>query len=264
MMSSSSWGKQNRLNEIFQDDGKCLILPIDHGYFLGPVTNLEKPWETIEPLLSHADATFMTRGVLRQCIPADFSTPVVLRVSGGTSITQGDLANEGLTTSMSDAVRLNVSAVGVSIFVGSDHQRQTLLNLSKVVENSQEYNIPVMAVTAVGDELEKRDVKYLSHSCRVAAELGANVVKTYWCEEFERVIETCPAPVVIAGGPKVDSEREVFEFIYDGISKGAAGINLGRNIWQHNNPVAMIKALYAIVHHGATAAEAEELFEAEQ
>ena len=260
-MTAMDWGMENRLSELFQDDGRCLFLPIDHGYFLGPTTDLERPWETIEPLVDYADAVFLTRGVLRSCLPADFSGSTILRVTGGTSIASGNLANEAVTTSMKDAARLNVSGVGVSIFVGSEHQRQTLTNLAEVVEESQEYNIPVMAVTAVGEELEKRDSRYLALSCRIAAELGAHVVKTYWCENFEEVVEGCPVPVVMAGGPKVDSEREVFDFVHDGMTKGAAGVNLGRNVWQHDHPVAMIKALYSIIHEEADPAEAEEIFE---
>jgi putative autoinducer-2 (AI-2) aldolase len=171
-----------------------------------------------------------------------------------------DLAHEGITTSMKDAVRLNVSAVGLSIFVGSEYEHETLLNLSRLVNEAEEYGIPVMAVTAVGRELEKRDARYLALCCRIAAELGAKVVKTYWCEDFEKVTGGCPVPVVMAGGPKVDTEREVFDFVYDGIQRGAIGVNLGRNIWKNEHPVAMIRALRAIVHDGATPKEAEELF----
>jgi putative autoinducer-2 (AI-2) aldolase len=161
---------------------------------------------------------------------------------------------------MKEAIRLNVAAVGISIFVGSEYEHESLLNLSKLVDEGEEYGIPVMAVTAVGKELEKRDARYLALCCRIAAELGARVVKTYWCEEFEKVTNGCPVPVVMAGGPKVDSELEVFEFVYDGIQKGAVGVNLGRNIWQHDHPVAMIKALRAIIHENASPKEAQEIF----
>lgn len=171
-----------------------------------------------------------------------------------------DLANEGITTSIKDAVRLNVAAVGISVFIGSNYERETLLNLSKLVDEGEEYGIPVMAVTAVGKELEKRDARYLGLCCRIAAELGAKVVKTYWCEDFEKVVNGCPVPVVMAGGPKVDTEREVFEFVYDGIQKGAIGVNLGRNIWQNAHPVAMIKALRAIVHENVSVEDAVEIF----
>jgi len=172
-----------------------------------------------------------------------------------------DLANEGITTSIKEAVRLNACAVGLSIFVGSKYQHQTLLNLARLVDEAEEYGIPVMAVTAVGKEMEKRTARYLALCCRIAAELGARVVKTYWCENFEKVAEGCPVPVVMAGGPKVDTELEVFEFVYDGLQKGAIGVNLGRNVWKNEHPVAMIKALRSVIHEDATPKEANEAFE---
>ena len=255
------WGKKNRLSRLIQKDGHCLFLPIDHGYFLGPTSKLEKPGETVKSLLPYCDGIFVTRGVLRSCIDPNTTVPIILRVSGGTSIIGKDLANEGITTSIKEAVRLNVAAVGLSIFIGTDYEHQTLLNLARLVDEAEEYGIPVMAVTSVGKELEKRDARYLALCCRIAAELGASVVKTYWCENFEKVVEGCPVPVVMAGGPKVDTELEVFEFVYDGMQKGAIGVNLGRNIWKNDYPVAMIKALRSIIHENATAKEANELFE---
>lgn len=257
---SLSWGMKNRLSQLVQQDGRCLFLPIDHGYFQGPTTKLEKPGETIKPLLPYCDALFVTRGVARACINPENTKPIILRVSGGVSIIGDDLANEGLATSMKEAVRLNASAVGMSIFVGSKYERQTLLNLAKLVDEAEEFGIPVMVVTAVGRELEKRDARYLSLACRIGAELGARIVKTYWCEDFDKVVEGCPVPVVMAGGPRVDTEREVFDFVYDGIQKGAIGVNLGRNIWKNEHPVAMIKAIRAIIHDKATASEADQLF----
>ena len=254
------WGIKNRLSRLMPN-GHCLWLPIDHGYFLGPTTKLEKPGETVKPLLPYCDALFITRGVLRNCIDANVNKPIILRVSGGTSIIGEDLANEGITTSVKEAIRLNASALGLSIFVGSKYEHQTLLNLAKLVDEAEEYGIPVMAVTAVGKELQKRDARYLALSCRIAAELGARVVKTYWCENFDKVIEGCPVPVVMAGGPRVDTEYEVFEFVSDGIQKGAIGVNLGRNIWKSDYPVSMIKSIRAIVHERATAKEANEMFE---
>jgi putative autoinducer-2 (AI-2) aldolase len=254
------WGMKNRLAQLMGPDGHCMFMPIDHGYFLGPTSKLERPGETIKPIIEYCDALFVTRGVLRAAINPDDSKPIILRVSGGTSVVGGDLANEGLTTSIKDALRLNVAAVGLSVFIGSKYERQTLLNLGKLVDECEEYGIPVMAVTAVGKELEKRDARYLSLCCRIAAELGAKVVKTYWCEDFDKVTEGCPVPVVMAGGPKVDTALEVFEFVQDGMQKGAIGVNLGRNIWQHEHPVAMAKALHAIIHKKATAREADEIF----
>ena len=206
----------------------------------------------------------MTRGVLRSCVDPKNSPPIILRVSGGTSIIGKDLSHEAITTSVEDALRLNVAAVGMSVFVGSDYEHDSLVNLGKLVDECESYGIPVMAVTAVGKELEKRDARYLGLCCRIAAELGAKVVKTYWCENFDRVVNGCPVPVVMAGGPKCETEREVFEFVYDGMQKGAIGLNLGRNVWQHDDPVAMIKALRAIVHENATVEEAEGIFQTEK
>jgi putative autoinducer-2 (AI-2) aldolase len=254
------WGKKNRLSQVIKPDGRCFFLPIDHGYFQGPTSRLERPGETIRPLLPYCDALFVTRGVLRAAVDPEKSKPVILRVSGGTSMVGEDLANEGLTTSVQDALRLNVSAVGMSIFIGSKYEKETLLNLGKLVDECENYGIPVMAVTAVGRELEKRDARYLALCCRIAAELGASVVKTYWCEDFEKVTNGCPVPVVMAGGPKCETELEVMEFVYDGIQKGAIGINLGRNVWQNKYPVAMMKSLRAIIHKKATPKEAHELF----
>lgn len=254
------WGMKNRLAQIIKSDGRCMFMPIDHGYFLGPTSKLERPGETIEPIIEYSDALFCTRGVLRSCIDPQNSKPIILRVSGCTSTVGRDLANEELTTNIEEAIRLNVSAVGLSVFIGSDYERQTLLNLSKLVNDAERYGIPVMAVTAVGKELEKRDARYLALCCRICAELGAKVVKTYWCEDFEKVTNGCPVPVVMAGGPKVGSDREVFDFIADGMQKGSIGINLGRNIWQNPHPVAMSKALRAIVHDNATAEQADDIF----
>ncbi len=253
------WGMENRLSRLMQSDGHCFFMPIDHGYFQGPTTKLEKPWETIKPLLPHFDALFVTRGVLRSAIPPAINKPIILRVSGGTSMVGKDLADEIITTSIEEALRLNASAVGLSVFIGSDYEKQTLSNLSSLVNECQRYGLPVMAVTAVGRELEKRDARYLGLCCRICAELGAAVVKTYWCEEFDKVVHGCPVPVVMAGGPKVDTDREVFEFVYDGMQKGAIGINLGRNVWQNTHPVAMAAALNAIIHENATPEEAEKI-----
>ena len=255
------WGMKNRLSQLIGPDGHCFFLPIDHGYFQGPTKCLEKPGETIKPLLPYCDALFVTRGVLRSAVAPSLGKPIILRVSGGTSMVGQDLANEGITTSIQEIIRLNAAAVGISVFVGSDYERQTLLNLTKLVNECEDYGIPVMAVTAVGKEVGQKDARYLTLACRIAAELGARVVKTYWCEkDFDKVVNGCPVPIVMAGGPKCETELEVFEFVHDGMQKGAIGINLGRNVWQNPHPVAMAKALRAIVHENATAKEAYQLF----
>ena len=256
------WGMQNRLNRLIGPDGHCFFLPIDHGYFQGPTKSLEKPGETIKPILPYCDALFVTRGVLRSSVDPGLDKPVILRVSGGTSMVGKDLADEGLTTSIEEILRLNAAAVGISIFVGTDYERQTLLSLAELVNECEDYGIPVMAVTAVGKEVGQKDARYLALACRIAAELGAKVVKTYWCEkDFDKVVEGCPVPVVMAGGPKCETELEVFEFVYDGMQKGAIGINLGRNVWQNPHPVAVAKALRAVIHEKATPKVAYQIFE---
>jgi len=256
------WGMKNRMARLFGRDGHCFFLPIDHGYFQGPTSCLEKPGKTIEPLLEYCDALFVTRGVLRSCVGEALDKPVILRVSGGTSMAGKDLSNEALTTSIAEIIRLNASSVGVSVFVGGEFEHQTLMNLSKIVNECEDFGIPVMAVTAVGREMgTKIEARYLSMACRIAAELGARVVKTYWCEkDFDKVVAGCPVPVVMAGGPKCETEQEVFDFVYDGMRKGSVGINLGRNVWQNPHPAAVAKALYAIIHKKATAKEAGEIF----
>ncbi len=254
------WGMKNRLSRLIKSDGHCMFLPIDHGYFQGPTRKLEKPGETIKPLVSYADGLFVTRGILRACVDPANSPPIILRMSGGTSVVGKDLANEAITTSIEEAIRLNVAAVGMSIFIGSDYEHESLVNLGDLISACEDYGIPVMAVTAVGKELEKRDARYLGLCCRIAAEFGAKVVKTYWCKDFDRVVNGCPVPIVMAGGPKCDTELEVFEFVHDGMQKGAIGLNLGRNVWQHEHPVAMIKALRSIIHENASVKEAQDIF----
>jgi len=254
------WGMENRLSQLIQADGHCFFLPIDHGYFQGPTSCLEKPGETIKPLLPYCDALFVTRGILRAAVDPAGSKPIILRVSGGASVLGKDLANESLTTSIEEILRLNAAAVGISIFVGSDYERESLMNLAEIVNQCEDFGIPVMAVTAVGKELEKRDARYLALCSRIAAELGARVVKTYWCKNFDKVVAGCPVPVVMAGGPKCETEKEVLDFVYDGMQNGAIGLNLGRNVWQNPHPVAMVKALHAIIHEDLTAMEAWELF----
>lgn len=255
------WGMANRMSQLIKEDGRCFFLPIDHGYFQGPTRCLERPGNTIEPLLPYCDALFVTRGVLRAAVNPVGSKPVILRVSGGSSIIGGDLANEELTTSIDEVIRLNAAAVGVSIFVGTEFEKQTLGNLADMVNLCEDYGIPVMAVTAVGKEMEaKQEARYLALASRIAAELGARVVKTYWCRDFDKVVTGCPVPVVMAGGPKCETELEVFEFVHDGMQNGAIGVNLGRNVWQNQCPVGMARGLNRIIHGNAKPGEAFELF----
>lgn len=254
------WGMRNRLSRIIRPEtGRTVMLAVDHGYFLGPVSKLEDPRKTITPLVPYADALMLTRGVLRNCVDAGSSVPIVLRASGGNSIVGKDLSNEEITVAIEDAIRLNVAAIALSIYVGAEHEHQTLIALSRLIDQGERYGIPVLAVTAVGKELEKRDARYLALACRIAAEMGAHFVKTYYCEDFEKVAKSCPVPLVIAGGPKLDTEFDCLNIAYEAIKRGAKGVDMGRNVWQSSNPVAMIKAIRAIVHEGATAKEAFKL-----
>jgi 3-hydroxy-5-phosphonooxypentane-2,4-dione thiolase len=253
------WGMANRFSKIIRPkNGRCVMLAVDHGYFLGPTEKLEVPQKVIEPLLPQVDSIMLTRGVLRTSLPPISDVPIVLRVSGATSIIGDDLSNETITTSFEDAVRLNVSCLALSIFVGSKYEHQTLANLASLVDNGERYGIPILAVTAVGKEMV-RDARYLGLACRIAGELGAHVVKTYYCENFEKVIEGCPVPVIIAGGKKLAKDKDVLELTFNAINEGASGVDMGRNIWQSDYPVAMIKAVRAIVHNGFTIQEASDL-----
>jgi len=253
------WGLKNRLAKIIKPaDGKAVMLAVDHGYFLGPTERLESPKNTIRPLLKYCDSLMLTRGVLRTSVDANFPIPVVLRVSGGTSIIGEDLSNEKITTSLKDAIRLNVSALAMSIFVGGKYEHQTIVNLSNLVNEAEEYGIPVLAVTAVGKDMV-RDSRYFSLACRIAAEHGANIVKTYYCENFEQVVTSCPVPIIIAGGKKIP-ERDALELTFNAIKAGAVGVDMGRNIWQSDYPVPMIKAVRSIVHGHATVDQAYDMF----
>ena len=256
------WGLQNRLSRILKPEtGRTVMLAIDHGYFLGPTSGLEKPGKTVEPILPYADSLMLTRGALRQCIPADSNIPIVLRMSGGTSILT-ELSREGMTVAFEDAVRLNASAVTLSVFVGSEGERTTLLNLAKLVDEGERCGIPVLAVTAVGKEMT-RDARYLGLACRISAELGAHMVKTYYCEGFEEVVRTTPVPIVIAGGKKIP-EKEAIQLASNAMQSGARGVDMGRNIFQSDCPVGMIRAVRAVVQEGANVAEAHEIYAEEK
>jgi 3-hydroxy-5-phosphonooxypentane-2,4-dione thiolase len=254
------WGMKNRMSRIIRpEDGRCVMLAVDHGYFLGPTEGLEVPSTTIKPLLPFADSLMITRGILRTSVNPSINVPIVLRVSGGSSIIGEDLSKETITTSIEDAIKLNATCVALSIFVGSKHEHQTLANLARLVDEAEKFGLPVLAVTAVGKEMS-RDSRYLSLACRVAAELGAHIVKTYYCESFETVVEGCPIPVIIAGGKKLSKEFDALQLTYDAIIHGAAGVDMGRNIWQSQYPVAMIKAIRTIVHKNSDTKKAYDIF----
>ena len=254
------WGLKNRIGRIISPaDNRALMLAVDHGYFLGPTEKLEDLKKTISPLAKHCDSLMITRGALRTSVNPDYPVPIVLRVSGGTSIIGEDLSQEDITVSVKDAIRLNATALAMSVFVGSKYEYQTIVNLGKLVNEAEEYGIPVLAVTAVGKEIGTKDARYLSLACRVAAEQGAHIVKTYYCENFEKVVKSCPVPIIIAGGKKIP-EKDALKLTYDALKAGAVGVDMGRNIWQSDNPVAMIKAVHSIVHGSNNAEQAFTLY----
>lgn len=254
------WGLKNRMASILKpNNGRGVMLAVDHGYFLGPTERLEVPKRTISPLLKYCDSLMVTRGIVRTSVDANFPVPIVLRVSGGSSIIGEDLSNEKITTSVRDAIRVNASALAMSIFVGAKYEHNSLVGLGNLVNEAEEYGLPVLAVTAVGKELEKRDARYLSLSCRIAAEFGAHMVKTYYCENFEKVVGSCPIPVIVAGGPKIP-ERDALALTYNSIKAGAAGVDMGRNIWQSDYPIPMIRSVRAIIHSNYSLDQAYEMF----
>lgn len=254
------WGLKNRLAKIIKpQNNRALMLAVDHGYFLGPTEKLENAKKTITPLLKYCDSLMLTRGVQRTSVDPNTSVPMVLRVSGGASIIGEDLSQEQITVTMKEAIRLNVSAVAMSMFVGSKYENQTIVNLGKLVSEAEEYGIPVLAVTAVGKELGK-DARYLSLACRIAAEQGAHIVKTYYCDNFKKVVESCPVPIIVAGGKKIP-ERDAMQLTYNAIKAGAVGVDMGRNIWQSQHPVPMIRAIRSIVHGNANVDQAFKLYQ---
>jgi putative autoinducer-2 (AI-2) aldolase len=245
--NSLDWGMQNRLARIFNPaTGKTVMLAVDHGYFQGPTTGLERIDVSIVPLVRFADALMITRGALRSCIPPDISKPIVLRSSGGQSILK-ELSNELVAVDIEDVARINASAMAVQVYVGGENEHKSIGNLVKVVDSGNKVGIPTLAVTGVGKELV-RDAKYLGLATRICAELGAHFVKTYYCEkDFERVTAACPIPVLIAGGKKLP-ELQALQMAYRAIQEGAAGVDMGRNVFQCEAPQAMIQAVRAVVH----------------
>lgn len=255
------WGMQHRLARIFQPDtGRTVMLAIDHGYFQGPTTGLERVDITIKPLLPHADAVMLTRGILRTTIPAACSSGIVLRASGGPSVLK-ELSNEQLAIDIEDAVRLGAAAVAVQVFVGGEFETQTIKSMTQLVDAGLRLGLPVLAVTAVGRELT-RDARYLGLATRICAELGAQVVKTYYCADgFENVTAGCPVPIVMAGGKKLN-ELEALRMASEAMERGAAGVDMGRNIFQSESPIGMITAIRKVVHERMAPEEAYEIYKA--
>jgi 3-hydroxy-5-phosphonooxypentane-2,4-dione thiolase len=254
------WGMKNRLARIFRPDtGRTVMLAIDHGYFQGPTSGLERVDLGIVPIAPYADALMLTRGILRSTIPAVHRGGIVMRASGGPSVLK-ELSDERLAIDLEDTLRMNVHALAVQVFVGGEHETQSVHNMTRLVDMGYRYGIPVLAVTAVGKDMA-RDARYLGLATRICAELGAQFVKTYYCADgFEQVTAGCPVPVVMAGGKKLP-ELDALEMAYRAIQEGALGVDMGRNIFQSHAPAAMIQAVAKVVHEGAQPREAYELFD---
>ena len=253
------WGMKNRLARIFNPrSGKTVMLAFDHGYFQGPTTGLERVDVTIRPLVPYADALMLTRGILRSVIEPSSMNAVVMRASGGPSILK-ELSNEQIAVDMEDALRMNCSAVAVQVFIGGEFETQSVHNMTRLVDAGMRYGMPVLGVTAVGKDMV-RDVRYISLATRILAELGATFVKTYFIPGFEQVAAACPVPIVMAGGKKL-AEKEALQMAHDAINQGASGVDMGRNIFQSDSPVAMIGAVRKVVHDGTSVKEAYEYYQ---
>ncbi|MEK9497128.1 3-hydroxy-5-phosphonooxypentane-2,4-dione thiolase [Photorhabdus sp. P32] len=257
------WGMQSRLSRIFNPKtNRTVMLAFDHGYFQGPTTGLERIDINIAPLFPHTDVLMCTRGILRSQVPPATNKPVVLRASGANSILT-ELSNEAVAVAMEDALRLNVCAVAAQVYIGSEYEHQSIKNIIKLVDQGMRYGMPTMAVTGVGKDMV-RDQRYFSLATRIAAEMGAQIIKTYYVDTgFERIASGCPVPIVIAGGKKLP-EKEALEMCYQAIDQGAAGVDMGRNIFQSEAPIAMLKAVQAVVHQNENASKAYELFLSEK
>jgi putative autoinducer-2 (AI-2) aldolase len=257
--NSLDWGMKNRLARIFNPkSGRTVMLAIDHGYFQGPTTGLERIDVNILPLVEYADTLMLTRGILRSIVPPSTSKSIVLRVSGGTSILS-ELSNEDIAVDIEESIRLNVCAMAVQVFIGGEYERQSISNMTTMVDWGNRYGIPTLAVTAVGKDMA-RDARYFRLATRICAELGAHYVKSYYIEEgFETVAASCPVPIVMAGGKKIP-ELDALTMAYNAVQQGASGVDMGRNIFQSESPVAMIQAVKAVVHENETPEKAFDLY----
>ncbi len=257
--NSLDWGMKNRLSRIFNPrSGRTVMLAIDHGYFQGPTTGLERIDLNILPLVPYADTLMLTRGILRSIVPPSTSKSIVLRVSGGTSILK-ELSNEQIAVDIEDSIRLNVCAMAVQVFIGGEFEKESVINMTKMVDIGSRYGIPTLAVTAVGKDMA-RDARYFRLATRICAELGAHYIKTYYIDDgFETVTASCPVPIVMAGGKKIP-ERDALGMAYHAVQQGACGVDMGRNIFQSEDPVAMIQAVKAVVHDNETPDKAFDLY----
>jgi putative autoinducer-2 (AI-2) aldolase len=258
--ASLDWGMQNRLARIFNPKtGRTVMLAIDHGYFQGPTTGLERIDINILPLVPFADTLMLTRGILRSIVPPALTTPIVMRASGGTSILK-ELSNEEIAVDIEDSIRMNVCAMAVQVFIGAEFERQSIINMTRLIDAGMRYGIPTLAVTAVGKDMA-RDARYFRLATRICAELGAQYVKTYYIDKgFETVTAACPVPIVMAGGKKIP-ELDALTMAYNAVQQGASGVDMGRNIFQSESPLAMIQAVKAVVHQNEKPKKAFDLYQ---
>ncbi len=252
------WGMKNRLSRIFRPDtGKTVMLAFDHGFIMGPTSGVERVDLNIVPLVEYADCLMGARGIIRSCIPPTSNKPICLRSDAGTSILTE--LNHNVIIDVEDALRINASAMAIMLAIGDPAtEAKTIANLYKLADLGSRHGIPVMGVTAVGKDMT-RDARYFGLASRICAENGANIVKTYYCEGFSKVTACCPVPIVIAGGKKLP-EDEALELAYKAINDGASGVDMGRNVFQSEDPIAMIQAVGGVVHDGLTPAEGFEKF----
>lgn len=257
--NSLDWGMKNRFSRIFNpESGRTVMLAIDHGYFQGPTTGLERIDVNILPLVPYADTLMLTRGILRSVVPPSLTTPIVLRASGGASILK-ELSNEEIAVDIEDSIRLNVCAMAVQVFIGGEYEKESIHNMTRLIDMGNRYGIPTLAVTAVGKDMA-RDARYFRLATRICAELGAQYIKSYYIEEgFETVTASCPVPIVMAGGKKIP-EKDALTMAYNAVQQGAAGVDMGRNIFQAEAPVAMIQAVKAVVHKNETPDKAFDMY----
>lgn len=256
--SQLDFGMRHRLARIFREDGRTVMLAFDHGYFQGPTSGLERVDLSIVPLAPFADALMATRGIIRSVIPAGSNNALVLRASGGPSVLK-ELSDERIAMDMDDAVRIDAAAVAVQVFIGGEHETRSVENMTRLIDRGYAVGIPVLGVTAVGRELT-RDARYLGLATRIIAELGAQMVKTYHCDEgFDRVTAACPVPIIMAGGKRLPV-KDALEMARRAIDEGAAGVDMGRNIFQRHQPDAMIRAVNAVVHDGSSAHDAVAMY----
>ena len=257
--NSLDWGMKNRLAQIFNpESGRTVMLAIDHGYFQGPTTGLERIDLNILPLIPYADTLMLTRGILRSIVPPSITKSIVLRVSGGTSILK-ELSNEEIAVDIEESIRLNVCAMAVQVFIGGEYEKESIINMTRMVDMGTRYGIPTLAVTAVGKDMA-RDARYFRLATRICAELGAHYIKTYYIEkDFETVCASCPVPIVMAGGKKIP-ELDALTMAYNAVQQGASGVDMGRNIFQSESPIAMIQAVRAVVHDNEQPDKALDLY----